>query len=57
MDGLWFVSRTPEPLPPAIDKEFRDVARAAGFDVDKLQTMTHTLPPSTLAPPKKKGEL
>ena len=36
LDGLWFLSRSPMALPPAILQEFRAVAAGAGFDLSQL---------------------
>lgn len=47
LDGLWFMSRVPSPLPAAVDLEFRSVAANLGFDLRKMKVIEHH--PSVLA--------
>ena len=41
LDGLWFMSRTPQPLPSAVNLEFRSVAAQLGFDLSKMVKISH----------------
>jgi lipocalin len=41
-DGLWLMSRTPQPLPAAIRAQFVERATLAGFDASLLRAVVHT---------------
>ena len=41
LDGLWLMSRTPLPIPPAIRAQFIEKATANGFNVTHLHAVEH----------------
>jgi apolipoprotein D and lipocalin family protein len=59
LDGLWFMSRTPNPLPEATERDFRETATRLGFDLSRLTAISQqnnlavSLPKAATSVPRK----